>query len=512
MSSNEKADAEGQVPRTTDVDAALEYLDQNMTVMSEIDEKKLVRKIDWWIVPLMCRFLPPAEILYLDKTLSTFPPPMRDFELAADIDQVNYANVMGLQEDTGITGNQFSLLALVFYVTYLAFEFPTGYLMQRLPTAKYLGANIILWGLMVALTAAAKNWAALVTLRVLLGCFEAAVAPALILITSMWYKKAEQPARVGFWYVGTGTGTVIGALTSFGFQHYESERFTSWQIMFLLFGLITVAIGILVMVIMPDNPMSAKLTREEKIWAIERVRENQTGIENKHFKMYQVLECFKDPQTWLLSLITISSSVPNGAVSSYQATIIKGFGYTSKQTALLSIPSGVVACVAVISSGLAASRFNMRGPIIVVIVLIGGILGGCLLAFSPTSSKGGLLAGQYLTNVIGSSLPLLYSYSSANYAGHTKKVTMNALLLMSFCLGNIIGPLTFRDADKPDYLPAKITIVVTSAVAVALTALLMAYYSWENKRRDKLASGEHKENSEFMDLTDRENKEFRYHW
>ncbi|KAI4592461.1 hypothetical protein KJ359_011158 [Pestalotiopsis sp. 9143b] len=468
-------DNEKQSPETADADAALDYLVHEQTgAMTEIDEKKLVRKIDWWIIPLM----------------------------------FNYANVMGLQEDTGITGDQFSLLALVFYVTYLAFEFPTGYLMQRLPTAKYLGANVILWGLMVALTAAAKNWAALVTLRVLLGCFESAVAPALILLTSMWYKRSEQPARVGFWYVGTGTGTIIGALTSFGFQHYESDRFTSWQIMFLVFGLITIIVGTLIMIFMPDSPMTAKLTREEKIWAIERVRENQTGIENKHFKPYQVLECFKDPQTWLLSLITISSSVPNGAVSSYQATIIKGFGYTSKQTALLSIPSGAVACVSVICSGIAASRFNVRGPIVIVLLLIGGILGGCLLAFSAHDSKGSLLAGNYLMNVIGSALPLLYSYSSANYAGHTKKVTMNAILLMSFCLGNIIGPLTFRDADKPEYLPAKITVVVTSAVAVILTAVLMAYYTWENKRRDRLEQG-HKENIEFLDLTDRENKEFR---
>ena len=48
---------------------------------------------------------------------------------------------MGLKEDTKISTSQFSLLALVFYITYLVFELPTGYLMQRLPTAKYLGVN-----------------------------------------------------------------------------------------------------------------------------------------------------------------------------------------------------------------------------------------------------------------------------------------------------------------------------------------------------------------------------------
>lgn len=306
--------------------------------------------------------------------------------------------------------------------------------MQRLPTAKYLGANVALWGLMTTLVATAKNWATLVTLRVLLGCFESAVAPALILLTTMWYKRSEQPPRMGFWYVGTGTGSVIGALASFGFQHYTAKAFTSWQIMFLVFGLITIAVGILVMVVVPDNPMKCKfLTHDEKIWAIERLRDNKTGIENKHFKAYQAWECLRDPQTWLISLITISSNVPNGAVSSYQATIIKGFGYTSKQTALLSVPSGVIAIISVISATYLAGRYAVRGPIIICYLLVGGVVGGCLLAFAADDNQGAKLAGNYLTNVIGSSLPLLYSYSGANYAGHTKKVTMNAILLMSFC-------------------------------------------------------------------------------
>jgi hypothetical protein len=48
---------------------------------------------------------------------------------------------MGLLSDTHMDTNQFSSLAVAFYITYLAFELPTGYLMQRLPTAKYLGFN-----------------------------------------------------------------------------------------------------------------------------------------------------------------------------------------------------------------------------------------------------------------------------------------------------------------------------------------------------------------------------------
>ena len=44
------------------------------------------------------------------------------------------------------------------------------------------------------------------------------------------------------------------------------------------------------------------------------------------------------------------------------------------------------------------------------------------MAFLPEDKKTGKLMGNYLTNCIGSSLPLLYSWVAANYAGHTKKV------------------------------------------------------------------------------------------
>ena len=137
------------------------------------------------------------------------------------------------------------------------------------------------------------------------------------------------------------------------------------------------------------------------------------------------------------------------------------------------------------------------------------------MAFLPGSSKTGKLIGNYLTNCIGASLPLLYSWVAANYAGHTKKVTMNAVLLMSFCLGNIIGPETFRSGDAPNYIQAKITIVVTTVVAICLTVVLRGIYVLENRRRDVQGVGvEHKVNQEFLDMTDQENREFRvrYHF
>lgn len=132
------------------------------------------------------------------------------------------------------------------------------------------------------------------------------------------------------------------------------------------------------------------------------------------------------------------------------------------------------------------------------------------MAFLPADDKVGKLIGNYLTNCIGASLPLLYSWVVANVAGHTKKVTMNAILLMSFCLGNIIGPLTFRQSDAPEFVPAKISIIVTCGVAAGLAVVLRVYYQWENRRREGEGGRGYVENEEFLDLTDVENRRFRY--
>ncbi|KAJ6110629.1 hypothetical protein N7486_002864 [Penicillium sp. IBT 16267x] len=470
-------------------DAALEFLHrEDHGVVVDVDEKALVRKIDWMIMPLMWAAY---NLQFLDKVL------------------INYASVMGLLSDTNMQTNQYSYLSLAFYCTYMAFELPTGYLMQRLPTAKYLGVNVAIWGLMTTLNCTATNFAGLMTLRVLLGCFESAIAPALILITSMWYKRPEQPRRFGIWYLGTGTAPMMGALVAYGLLFYTDDKFKSWQIMFLIFGLITIAVGISIFLFLPDNPMTSRLTHEEKILAIERLRENQTGIENKNFKWHQFVEVFKDPQTYLIAIIVTAQDVPNAAITSFTSLIIKNIGFTTKQTELLNIGNGAVSITAILISTWAASRYDQRCFCIIAVLSV-GLLGGCLLAFSPADMKAAQLAGAYLIQVEGSALPLVYSLVGANVAGHTKKVSMSAITLMGFCLGNILGSLTFRTNDAPNYIPAKISIVATIAVAMFCTFLLRCYYMWENRRRNQQHEGDvRQEDSGFLDLTDRDNRQFR---
>ena len=178
-------------------DKALEFLKHNETSEEHtlVDERKLVTRIDWMIVPIMfaCYFLQ-----YLDKSLCKLF--YRYNNASTDFFKVNYAAVMGIFEDANITTEQYGTLSWLFYLAFLIFEMPHAFLMQRLPLAKYLGTCVCLWGTVVACTAACNSYASLAACRFLLGMFESAISPSLILITSMWYKRYVNCNDVSFRY------------------------------------------------------------------------------------------------------------------------------------------------------------------------------------------------------------------------------------------------------------------------------------------------------------------------
>ncbi|KAK5683192.1 hypothetical protein LTS10_004723 [Elasticomyces elasticus] len=489
----ESFDVQDEKLASKEVDTALQFLRAEEGELIEVDGKKLLRRIDLMVMPLM---FGAYLSQYFDKSL------------------LNYAAVMGISKDTGMSAAEFSYLATFFYVTYAVFQPVHAVLVQRFPVAKYLGTMVILWGITVTMHCVCKSFGGLIAVRLLLGAFEAAVAPCLLIVTGMWYKREEQPLRIGCWYLGVGVGVVLGALVSYGFQFYEGQIFRSWQIMYLVCGLLTIALGILIVLFLPDSPMTSRLSAAEKVAAIERVRANQTGIENKTWKWHQFRETMLDVKTLLIVVTILAGNIPTGATGSFSSLLIKSFGYTSKQAALLNIPSGFIQGIAVILASWAAGRGNARG-IAIVCLFLPGILGGGLIAFLPIESRytGAQLTGIYLCGIFGPNLSVIYSWAAANYAGHTKKVTVNAVILAAYGASNIMGPLTFSGATAPQYIPAKVTIMAALALAVLSTLALRTLYVLENKKRDRVAieegEPEHMTDVEFMDLTDQQNRTFR---
>jgi len=188
------------------------------------------------------------------------------------------------------------------------------------------------------------------------------------------------------------------------------------------------------------------------------------------------------------------------------------FGYTADQSLLYGAPGGAVEVISLIVAGYFGDRFGRRlyfGMAGMVVAIIGMLLIVCL----PLSNPSGRLAGYYLTQASPTGFVCLLSMLASNVAGYTKKTTVGALYLIAYCVGNIIGPQTFRPKDKPRYVPAEITIIVCYAVCVVDLGFIQWYYARLNKKNAvaRTQPGYKKlDKQEFLDLTDKENPEFVY--
>jgi hypothetical protein len=253
------------------------------------------------------------------------------------------------------------------------------------------------------------------------------------------------------------------------------------------------------------------LTKEEKVVAINRIADNQTGIENRTFKWSQIKELAMDVQIYLIGLVILLASISSGVITTYSSTLIRNFGYTPPIAALLNMPSGVVSLAVTILSGVAVGKASNRWLWIAGLAIPGAI-GGGLMSFLPKSNRAGLLVGIYLVNSIVSVLIIVYNWLSANIAGHTKRTVAMSLVSGSFSIGNIIGPQTFQARDAPNFYPAKIAVLATQASAALAAIVLRLYYGWQNSKREKRSEIPHSlpEDYKWLNLTDKENPNFRY--
>ncbi|KPM43000.1 putative transporter [Neonectria ditissima] len=481
-------------------DLGLQFLEKTGAVEYTEEEEQRVRwKIDLYLMPiLMLTF----GLQYLDKVT------------------VSYAAVYNMNRDLNLVGQQYSWANSVFYFGYLVGEFPANYLIQKLPIGKFSGVCILLWGAMVMLCAAAKNFAGLATLRFLMGFFEAGIPPCWIYITSMFYKASEQGMRACAWYFMVGVAAIVGGLLGYGVGHIRTGV-TQWQFVFLICGGFTVFWAFVVGFYLPDSPLNAKfLTEREKAIAIDRLRSNRTGVKSSEFKAKQALEALHDPQVWLFALWSGTSQILNIG-GSFLPLIIQDMGFTGLQTTLLTLPVGGVECVAMVVAGSLSSYLANGRTGIMFCVACPTLVGAVLLQTLPLTSVWGRATGVWLFLCIPASYAIMLSLISSNIAGTTKKVTTTLLSFVLFCVGNIVSPQLFRASEAPQYGTAMRSMLVAMALVQLITILLGTYYIYENRRRDKVLASTPQEvidaatarNEEFFDRTDIEDSlRFRYRW
>jgi MFS family permease len=240
---------------------------------------------------------------------------------------------------------------------------------------------------------------------------------------------------------------------AYGISHgvrIHGAAIESWRIVFLAIGLLTASVGILFLFAMPDNQFNAMfLTPEERLFALERIRINQQGVGNKHFKFYQFKEALLDPLTWAFAFYAFTADIPNGGITNFFSQLIVSFGYTPEQSLLYGTPGGAVEVIMLIACGFLGDRYGHR-ILISMSGLIIALIGMILIVALPLSNNVGRLVGYYLTQASPTSFVAILSLISSNVAGYTKKTTVASLYLIAYCAGNIVGK--YNPASGMEYL------------------------------------------------------------
>jgi len=138
---------------------------------SERDLKRLVRKIDLNLLPLMC-----------------FTQLLQNVDSTA----LGYSAVWGLESTLHLNSSQYSWVGGMVFFGYLIFEWPMGLAAQHFHTGKVIGIVVFFWGLTMMSCALTKDFAGIMVQRFVLGALQSIISPAWVLMTSIFYLKDEQ--------------------------------------------------------------------------------------------------------------------------------------------------------------------------------------------------------------------------------------------------------------------------------------------------------------------------------
>ena len=117
---------------------------------------------------------------------------------------------------------------------------------------------------------------------------------------------------MGIWYSMTGYVSIVSPLINYGLGHIQGSL-SPWRYMYLVAGAITVLWAFVILFFMPPDPIRAKrFTDRERYIAVARMRENNSGVRNTHFKKAQLWEMLRDVKFWLCFWMALTMLVANG--------------------------------------------------------------------------------------------------------------------------------------------------------------------------------------------------------
>ncbi|KAI1791780.1 major facilitator superfamily domain-containing protein [Ganoderma leucocontextum] len=394
--------------------------------VSGIDEKKLIRKLDWYLVPWL-------SLLYLLSFL--------------DRTSIGNAKLYHMETDLHITDKQYLIALTIFFFSYAIFEVPSNVFLKRLRPSIWLSLLMFCWGIMMTVQGLVHNYGGLLGMRWLLGMFEAGLFPGVNYYLSCWYKRSEFGIRAALFFSAATVSGAFGGLLAAAISKLDGVGGKpAWAWIFIIEGLATVVAGALSFSIIQDFPDTAKfLTEAERTFIVRRLQ--------------------SDDQF------------------SAAGESLNQLGYRATAANLLSVPVYAVACVVTCVVALAADRYGNRGYLTMLSFSVG--LAGYLILIVSRNATLSYIAVYLAACGIYPTIPNIIAWVSNNVEGSYKR---SVTLAMVISFGNINGAVSsnvYRAHDAPWYRLGHGIVLMYIGIGLVMAIVYHLALRRENAKRER---------------------------
>ncbi|KAK2745681.1 hypothetical protein FQN57_003577 [Myotisia sp. PD_48] len=448
------------------------------------EELPLIRKMDWKVTAWSC---------------------IAFFALDLDRSNLSQANTDNFLDDMKLSTNaDFNLGNTLFRVAFLFAELPSQLVSKKIGPDRWIPAQMILW----SMVASAQFWLNGRT------SFLWKEKPAKR-EKSYFYKGTELPFRLALFWMANRLTDVIAPLLAFGILRLRGVGgYEGWRWLFLLEGLLTLAIGIWSAFMMTPSPTQTKAwwrpkgwftEREEKILVNRILRDDPSkgDMHNRQAITPKLLwKSICDFDLWPLYIIGLTFGLPAVPSDQYLTLTLRRLGFDTFEANLLSIPAQVMTTVNMLILTYVSEKIQQRAAM--------GLLTQfwflpCLIALAvlpADASKWGSFAIVTVLLSYPTPHPIQVGWASRNSNTVRTRTVSAALYNMAVQIQLIIGANVYRDDDKPLYRRGNRVLVGITCLNIVIYVGAKLYYVLRNKRRDGLWSRlDHEEKLSYIENT-----------
>lgn len=226
----------------------------------------------------------------------------------------------------------YGLGAGIFFIGYVLAGVPSNLLLHKIGARRVIGTLMVVWGLASSALLFVTTPTEFYVLRFFTGVFEAGFFPGIVLYFTSWYPSARRGRVMGLFMSAIPISGVLGSpLSGWMMQSFSGlNGLAGWQWMFLLQGLPTVMLGLLVYVMLNDGIREAKwLEDNEKKLLLEALEEDDRKRRESAHTAETFASVLCSGRVWMLGLIYFCIQMGVYAINFWLPTIVKSLGFNS---------------------------------------------------------------------------------------------------------------------------------------------------------------------------------------